>query len=256
MSKPKTVNLGNIVVYIEDNLEDVGRIAADVFCAALEQSPAGSFGFATGSTPVCMYKDLIARYRAGKIDLSKIKAFNLDEYYPIEKTNDQSYEYFMSTELFDHVNVLPKNRDIPNGEASDPVAECARYEASVRSSDDFKLQILGIGENGHIGFNEPTDTFPAHTNYVELTKSTIDANARFFDSAKDVPKHALTMGVGTIMMAETVLLIATGPKKSKVIAETLLGDITPQIAATALQLHRNVVVVLDSEAAADFLARQ
>ena len=256
MGNPKTVKINNnIVVYIEESIDDVGRIAADVFEASLSEAPKASYGFATGSTPVCMYKEMISRYQAGKLDMSGIKAFNLDEYYPIAKDNDQSYEYFMSTELFNHVNVEPHNRDIPNGEAADPEAECARYEESIRSAKEFKLQILGIGENGHIGFNEPTVSFPASTNYVELTESTIEANARFFDSADDVPKHALTMGVGTIMMAEKILLIATGPKKSSVIADTLLGPIVPHISASALQLHRDVVVVLDEAAAVDFLAR-
>ena len=245
----------NITVYIEDSIDAVGKRAADIFCGCLDRSPQGTYGFATGSTPVCMYQELIARYKAGSLDMSGIKAFNLDEYYPIKKSNDQSYEYFMSTELFDHVNVDPAKRDIPNGEAPDPEVECARYEKALRDSNDFALQILGIGENGHIGFNEPADHFPAKTNYVKLCDSTIEANARFFASIDEVPKHALTMGVGTIMMAEKILLIATGPKKSNIVSETLLGDITPQISASALQLHRDVSVVLDKEAAATLLSK-
>jgi len=255
MHNSKTITLDNITVHIEDSPKSVGSRAADIFCAALNDAPQGSYGFATGSTPVCLYQELISRYKAGELDMSGIHAFNLDEYYPIKKSNNQSYEYFMSTELFDHVNVKPENRDIPSGEALDPEAECIRYEAALRSLDNFKLQILGIGENGHIGFNEPADYFPARTNYVELDESTIKANARFFESADDVPKHALTMGVGTIMMAEQILLIATGSRKSKIIADTLLGDIVPRISASALQLHRKVNVVLDTEAAADLCTR-
>ncbi|MCL2438728.1 MAG: glucosamine-6-phosphate deaminase [Coriobacteriia bacterium] len=254
MSAPRTITLDNITVYIEANDTDVGKRAADVFCTTLTQAPNAAYGFATGSTPVCLYKELIARYKAGLLDMSGITAFNLDEYYPITKENDQSYDYFMSTELFNHVNVKPENRDIPSGEAPDPEAECLRYEKAIRTQEDFKLQILGIGENGHIGFNEPASTFPAKTNYVELTESTIAANARFFESAADVPKHALTMGVGTIMMAEQVLLIATGPKKSRIVYESLLGSIDPQVSASALQMHRNVTVVLDTDAAHDLLA--
>jgi len=254
VNNSQTIKLDNITVHIESDLTAVGSRAADVFCTALTDAPQGSYGFATGSTPVCMYQELIARYQAGNLDMSGIRAFNLDEYYPIKKSNDQSYEYFMSTELFNHVNVKPENRDIPSGEAPDPELECIRYETALRNLDNFKLQILGIGENGHIGFNEPTEKFPARTNYVKLAESTIKANARFFESAEEVPKHALTMGVGTIMMAEQILLIATGPKKSKIIADTLLGDIVPRISASALQLHRNVTVVLDTEAAADLLA--
>ena len=254
MSKPQAINLNNITVYVEDSLDAVGKRAADTFCTALIDAPTAAYGFATGSTPVCLYQELIARYNAGILDMSGISAFNLDEYYPIKKDNDQSYDYFMSTELFNHVNIKPENRDIPSGEAPDPTAECARYEAAIRARDDFKLQIVGIGENGHIGFNEPAATFPARTNYVELTESTIAANARFFESVADVPKHALTMGVGTIMMAEQVLLIATGPKKSQIVYESLLGDIDPQVSASALQMHRNVTVILDTEAAQDLLA--
>jgi len=255
MNESQTIDLNNITVYVEDGLEAVGKRAADIFCQVLDNSPTGTYGFATGSTPVCMYKELIARYNAGALDLSSIRAFNLDEYYPIEKSNDQSYEYFMSENLFDHVNVDPSNRDIPSGEAPSPADECLRYEAAIRKSKDFALQILGIGENGHIGFNEPADTFPARTNYVQLADSTIAANARFFESSDEVPKHAITMGVGTIMMAKEILLIATGPKKSGIIADTLLGDITPAVSASALQLHRSVTVVLDNDAAQDLLAR-
>jgi len=250
------IMLDNIIVFVEDSLDAVAGRAADVFCASLDGAPGGTFGFATGSTPVGMYRELIARYEAGRLDMSGIRAFNLDEYYPIAKDNDQSYEYFMKTQLFDHVNVGRDNVDIPDGQATDAQVECARYEKAVRScADSYELQILGIGENGHIGFNEPTDHFPARTNYVELDASTINANARFFDSADDVPKHALTMGVGTIMMAKKILLIATGPKKSDIICQTLLGDITPRISASALQMHRDVTVVLDADAATALLAK-
>ncbi|MCL2403390.1 MAG: glucosamine-6-phosphate deaminase [Coriobacteriia bacterium] len=255
MGNSQAINLNNITVYIEDGLDAVGKRAADVFCSALTDAPTAAYGFATGSTPVCLYQELIARYKDGSLDMGEISAFNLDEYYPITKDNDQSYDYFMSTELFNHVNVKPENRDIPSGEAPNPAAECLRYEAAIRARKDFKLQIVGIGENGHIGFNEPAATFPATTNYVELTESTITANARFFDSAADVPKHAITMGVGTIMMAEQVLLIATGSKKSQIVRDSILGDIDPQVSASALQMHRNVTVVLDTDAARDLLAQ-
>ncbi|MCL2605998.1 MAG: glucosamine-6-phosphate deaminase [Coriobacteriia bacterium] len=252
----KQINLDNITIFVEDDLHSVARRAADVFAAVLTAAPAGTYGFATGSTPVGMYQELIARYRADELDFGGITAFNLDEYYPIAKSNDQSYEHFMKTQLFDHINVSKDNIDIPNGEAIDPEAECMRYEKAIRANaNNFELQVLGIGENGHIGFNEPTDHFPAHTNYVELDKSTINANARFFDAVDDVPKHALTMGVGTIMMAKRVLLIATGFKKSDVICQTLLGAINPCISASALQMHRDVTVVLDADAACALLAQ-
>jgi len=246
----------NISVFVEDDQESVARRAAELFSAVLVAAPTGTFGFATGSTPVGMYQQLIARHQTGSLDFSGISAFNLDEYYPIAKDNDQSYAYFMRTELFDHVNIDTDAIDIPNGQAPDPEAECIRYEAALRDhADNYVLQVLGIGENGHIGFNEPADHFAARTNYVTLCPSTIAANARFFDHAQDVPKHALTMGVGTIMMAKKILLLATGPKKSEIIGRTLLGDITPQISASALQLHQDVTVVLDRCAAGALLAQ-
>jgi glucosamine-6-phosphate deaminase len=253
MEAAQLVCLDNIKVFIEDSSENVGRRAADIFCEALSQAPCAAFGFATGSTPICLYDELIARYRSGLLSMEGISAFNLDEYYPIEQGNDQSYDYFMKKQLFDHVNVSPEKRDIPSGEALDPELECRRYEEAIRAHDNFKLQIVGIGENGHIGFNEPAHVFPAKTNYVALSDSTITANARFFESEAAVPRHALTMGVGTIMMAEEILLIATGPHKSKIVAQSLLGAIDPQVSASALQMHRKVSVVLDIDAAQDFL---
>ena len=240
----------NITVSVEDSYEDMGVRAADVFAAALKQAPTGIFGFATGGTPLSMYAELIRRYEAGELDFSGITTYNLDEYYPILKSNDQSYDYFMRENLFNHINVAPVRINLPNGEAPDPEAECARYEAEICASDGLEMQLLGIGENGHIAFNEPADCFSAATNYTPLTESTITANARFFASADEVPKHALTMGIKTIMMAKKILMIATGSKKAAILRDALLGDITPRVPASALQLHRDVTVVLDREAAA------
>ena len=245
----KTIDFGNITVYVEDSYEAVGRRAADIFAKALATAPTGIFGFATGSTPLSLYGELVKRYNAGTLDFSGITTFNLDEYYPIQKSNDQSYDYFMRENLFDHINVPQDRINLPNGEAPDPDIECARYEMAIRSSSGLELQILGIGENGHIAFNEPAEAFTNATNYTSLTQSTIDANARFFASADEVPKHALTMGIKTIMQAKQILLIANSAKKAEIIRDSLLGDITPQVPASALQLHRDVHIVLDPEAA-------
>jgi len=214
----------------------------------LNNNPHGVYGFATGSTPLSTYKALINKYNTGT-DFSGITTFNLDEYYPIKKTNDQSYDYFMRENLFNHINVKQENIHIPNGEALDPEEECISYEAKIRNVDGIDLQILGIGANGHIGFNEPASCFSSKTNYISLTESTISANARFFASEEDVPKHALTMGIKTIMNARKILLLVNGEKKNEILRDALFGDITPALPASILQLHPDVSVVIDSEAA-------
>jgi len=245
----KVINLGNVTVYVEDSYEALGARAADIFAEALAAAPTGVFGFATGGTPLSMYGELIRRYKAGALDFSGITTFNLDEYYPILKSNDQSYDYFMRENLFNHINVPTDRINLPNGEAPDPEIESRRYEAAVRASAGLELQLLGIGENGHIAFNEPADAYTNATNYTSLTESTVQANARFFASADEVPKHALTMGIKTIMLAKKILLVANGAKKAEIMRDALLGDITPRVPASALQLHRDVEIVLDAEAA-------
>jgi len=245
----KTIKWNNITVYVEDSYGALGRKAAEVFLEELTKRPCGVYGFATGSTPLSMYEALIRKYQEGGADFSGITSFNLDEYYPIEKSNDQSYDYFMRENLFNHINIGSDVIDLPNGEATDPLAECARYEAAIAASGGIDLQLLGIGENGHIGFNEPAESFSAATHCVSLTDSTIQANARFFASADEVPKRALTMGIKTIMQARKILLVANSAKKSEILLRSLTGDITPLVPASALQLHPNVTVVIDAEAA-------
>ena len=243
------INSGNIKIYVEDSYDEMSRRAADILCKELKQNPNGVYGFATGSTPLGMYKELIARNKNGEIDFSGASTYNLDEYYPISKNNDQSYNYFMKKNLFDSINIKPDNINIPNGEAADPNAECAQYEEKIRKSGGISLQLLGIGHNGHIGFNEPGETFSGITSCVDLTESTINANSRFFASKEEVPKQALSMGVKTIMLARKVLLIASSAEKSEILNKALFGEITPKVPASALQLHRDLTVVIDKEAA-------
>jgi len=245
--------LSNFKVFVEKDYESMSAKAADVFAAAIAAKPDGGFGFATGGTPVGVYQELIKKVKAGKLSFAKMTTFNLDEYYPISRSMEQSYYRFMRDELFDHVDVDMSRVHVPNGEAKDPEAECAAYEKALADFGYVELQLLGIGRDGHIGFNEPNDYFPAKTNYIKLDASTIDANARFFDSKEQVPTAALTMGIQSIMMAKEILLIANGANKAHMIKEMIFGNINPRVQASVLQLHRNVTVVLDEEAAAEII---
>lgn len=241
---------GNFNVWVMDDIDGFGQKAAEIVAEQINGKKDSVMGFATGGTPVPMYKKLIEMYKAGKVDFADITTFNLDEYYPIKKSNDQSYDYFMKDNLFNHVNVNKDRLHIPNGEAADPEAECLGYEKQIRDAGGVDFQVLGIGLNGHIGFNEPASYFKSITNYVTLTESTIKANARFFASEDEVPKHAISMGIRTIMMAKKILLLVNGAAKADIIYQTVFGNIMPSVPATALQLHQNVSVVLDKEAAA------
>ena len=238
----------NITVFIEKDYAAASLKASDMFASRVKEYPTSVYGFATGSTPVGMYKELTRLSNESKINLTKITAFNLDEYFPIEADDPQSYAYFMAKNLFDAVGLPPESRNIPNGAAKDPIKECKLYEEKIAKSGGIKLQILGIGNNGHIGFNEPDIVFSRETNYVKLAEETVSANSRFFESMDMVPKHAITMGIYTIMMAEEILLVASGEAKAGILERALYGPITPNVPASALQLHRNVTVVTDLEA--------
>ena len=240
----------NMRIIIKDNYEAVSAAAGDIIAGQVKQKPDSVLGFATGSTPIGTYKYLASLHQAGNLDCSEVTSFNLDEYYPIEKTNSQSYHYFMNENLFQYVNVKPDHIHIPNGAAKDVAAECARYEKVIEAAGGIDLQLLGIGLNGHIGFNEPNRVFPKETNLVALDASTIEANSRFFDSAADVPKHALTMGIGTIFRAKEILLLISGAAKADIAEHALFGDIDPQVPGSCLQWHPNVTVILDAEAGA------
>ena len=221
--------------------------AARIFAAQLILKPNTVLGLATGSTPEGMYAALVEKYNEGKIDFADVTSFNLDEYYQLPAENDQSYDYFMKKHLFNHVNI--ENYNLPNGMVEDVEAECKAYEERIEAAGGVDIQVLGIGKNGHIGFNEPDSVFIKNTHLVELTPSTIEANSRFFASEEEVPKKAVSMGIGTILKAKKIVLLASGEGKAEAIAKTVYGDIDPMVPASALQLHNDVIVILDEAAA-------
>lgn len=235
-------------IYLEADYAAMSRRAANLIAAEVIRRPNCVLGLATGSTPIGTYENLIARNRAGDLSFREVRTVNLDEYKGLAPTHDQSYRYFMQTNLFDHIDILPENTNVPDGLAADADAECARYDALVASLGYADLQLLGLGRNGHIGFNEPDDHFTKETHVVDLTDSTIDANARFFATRDDVPRQALTMGVGCIMAARRVLLIASGADKADALYSAVCGPISPDCPASILQLHGDVVVVGDEAA--------
>ena len=228
--------------------EDVSRKAANIIAAQIYLKPDCVLGLATGSSPVGTYKELIAKYESGDLDFSQVKTANLDEYVGLPKDHDQSYAYFMRSNLFDHVNIDQANCNIPNGMNPDAEAECARYDAVVGALGSTDLQLLGLGPNGHIGFNEPCDEFVSGTNKVELTKATIDANQRFFEKREDVPTFAYTMGIGTIMKAKRVLMVVNGEKKAQAVKDCFFGPIKPQAPGSILQLHPDFTLIADEAA--------
>lgn len=235
-------------IYLEADYAAMSRRAANLIAAEVIRRPNCVLGLATGSTPIGTYENLIARNRAGDLSFREVRTVNLDEYKGLAPTHDQSYRYFMQTNLFDHIDIRPENANVPDGLAADANAECARYDALVASLGYADLQLLGLGRNGHIGFNEPDDHFTKETHVVDLTDSTIDANARFFATRDDVPRQALTMGVGCIMAARRVLLIASGADKADALYNAVCGPISPDCPASILQLHGDVVVVGDEAA--------
>lgn len=234
---------------------EMSRKAAELFFAQIKLKPDCVLGLATGSTPVGLYDCLVEWHRSGGLDFSETKTVNLDEYVGLDGSSDQSYRYFMNRHLFDHVNIDKANTNVPNGKAPDMGAEAERYEALIRSLGGVDMQLLGIGNNGHIGFNEPSDAFDRCTHEVKLTESTIQANARFFASMDEVPKTAISMGIGTILQAKKIVLVANGSPKADIIYETCFGPITPKVPASALQLHPDVSIFVDEAAYAAVLKK-
>lgn len=222
--------------------------AAKIVAAQMKEKKDSILGLATGSTPLGLYNELVKMNQSGEIDFSEIKTFNLDEYYPISHKDDQSYYYFMNENLFSRVNINPANTDIPNGEAPDAEAECKRYDAAIDASAGVDIQILGIGQNGHIAFNEASDVLHANTHQETLTENTIQANSRFFENEADVPRHALTMGIGSIMKARKIILLASGKNKRDAVRGLIDDTITTQNPATLLKLHKDVIIICDEEA--------
>ncbi len=228
--------------------DDMSRKAANIIAAQIVLNPASVLGLATGSSPVGTYKNLVAMYEAGDLDFSQISSYNLDEYRGISRSNDQSYYYFMNENLFDHVNINKDATHVPNGENLDAENECTTYEAAVRAIGGVDLQLLGMGRNAHIGFNEPCDEFPKATHCVDLTESTIEANKRFFASADDVPRQAYSMGIGTIMCAKKILVVVSGEDKAEALKNSVYGPVTPQVPGSILQFHPDVTIVADEAA--------
>lgn len=232
-------------IYKMKDYTEMSRKAADVIGAQVINNPSCVLGLATGSTPIGTYNELISDYKAGRLDFSEVQTVNLDEYKGLPRTNDQSYYYFMNDNLFKSINIDAANTNVPNGMIEDADAECANYETIIDSLGGQDLQLLGLGHNGHIGFNEPDSEFIKDTHCVDLQESTIEANKRFFASIDDVPRKAYTMGIHTIMKAKTILVIASGKDKAEIIKKAFFGPVTPQVPASILQLHPNVILVGD-----------
>ena len=237
-----------MIIYVGKDYQDVSRKAANIMSAQIIMKPNAVLGLATGSTPVGLYKQLIEWYNKGDLDFSQITSVNLDEYKGLSGDNDQSYRYFMNTNLFDHVNIDKNKTYVPNGLEEDSDKACADYNEIIRSVGGIDLQLLGLGNNGHIGFNEPGAAFEKETHCVDLTESTIQANKRFFEKVEDVPTQAYTMGIKNIMAAKKILLVATGSAKADALYKSLYGPITPNVPASILQLHQDVTVVADEDA--------
>ena len=226
-----------------DTYEKLSRQAANIISAQVILKPDSVLGLATGSSPLGTYKQLIEWYEKGDIDFSKVTSVNLDEYVGLDGTNDQSYRYFMNKNFFEHINIDINNTFVPNGCAVDLAEECRRYDEHIAELGGIDLQLLGIGFDGHIGFNEPDKYFVKSTHVVDLHESTIKANSRFFANIDEVPKRAITMGMVSIMQAKKILLIASGKEKRDILEKAFYGPITPEIPASILQLHSDITVI-------------
>jgi len=227
----------------------MGKQAAQLIAAEMKKKPAFVLGLATGSTPISLYQELSRLNRAGEIDFSQVSSFNLDEYVGLLGTHDQSYRYFMNKNLFDHVNIDKKRTHAPDGMAKDLEAHCAEYEKMMKEAGGVDYQVLGIGSNGHIGFNEPGSSLASRTRVVDLTENTIKDNSRFFTSSKDVPTKAISMGIGTILESKHAVLVANGANKAEVVAASIEGCVTASVPASALQFHPAITWVITKDAA-------
>lgn len=228
--------------------DEMSRHAANIIAAQAIIKPTSLFGFATGSTPLGTYKALIEKNKAGDVDFSGCKTVNLDEYVGLSGDNEQSYYYYMHKNLFSQININPANTHLPNEKAKDIDAELKTYDALIASMGGIDLQLLGLGHDGHIGFNEPADHFSKGTNCVELTEMTIEANKRFFASIDDVPRKAITMGMREIMQAKKIVFIVSGKDKAEILYKSVFGKITPEVPASILQLHPDVTLIADEAA--------
>lgn len=228
--------------------KDMSRKAANIISAQIIMKPDCVLGLATGSTPLGTYAQLIDWYQKGDLDFSRVSSVNLDEYRGLPKENDQSYHYFMQHNFFEHINIRPDHTFVPDGMEADSEKACLAHEEIIRTLGGVDLQLLGLGNNGHIGFNEPGAAFEKETHLVDLTESTIQANSRFFEKPEDVPTQAYTMGIKTIMQAKKILVVVNGIGKADIVAKAFWGPVTPQVPASILQMHPDVTLVADEEA--------
>lgn len=234
--------------YIEvDNYEELSKIASNIIASQVILKPNSVLGLATGSSPLGIYGRLIKLYKSGDVDFSKVKTVNLDEYMGLTSDNEQSYRYFMNQNLFEKINIDLRNTYVPNGLCKDVKEECELYDKRIQELGGIDIQLLGIGLDGHIGFNEPDDVFVGDTHLVDLTESTIDANSRFFNDREEVPKRALTMGMKSIMQARKIIIVANGEQKKEILEKAMFGEITPLVPASILQLHPDVTVIYSKE---------
>lgn len=239
-----------MLVVIKDSSNEVGREAARIVANSLRANPKIVLGFATGSTPLGMYEELVALHKSNGLDFSDATSFNLDEYLGLAPDNPQSFHYFMHSSFFDRVNFSRERIHIPSGAfRQDYSAYCHEYERSIKQAGGIDLQILGIGRNGHIGFNEPNSSLASRTRLKELTQETIEDNRRFFPKGAEIPECAITMGIGTILEARRILILATGKSKAAAVAKAIEGPISSSVSASALQLHPDVVFIIDEDAA-------
>ena len=234
---------------VVNNYEELSKVAAKEFSKIIKEKENAVLGLATGGTPVGMYKELIKMYEKKELNFSKITTVNLDEYIGLNPEHNQSYRYFMNNNLFNHINIDKSNTFVPNGLAEDLEAQCKEYDQKIAELGGIDIQLLGVGNNGHIAFNEPNSELSSGTHIISLTDNTIEANARFFDNIYDVPRKAITMGVGGIMKAKKIILIASGESKAEAIKGIFSGKITTANPATMLQMHRDVTVIVDEAAA-------
>ena len=231
--------------------EELNQVGANIIAGIVQTKPHAVLGLATGSTPVGIYQELIKQYEKGYVSFKHVKSYNLDEYVGLPEDHPETYRSFMNKQLFDHIDIDKANTHVPNGNAADLDAECKRYDEEL-FDHVIDMQFLGMGHNGHIGFNEPDDNLCCGTHVVDLKEETLQANARFFDSIDEVPKQAVTMGVGTILKANMIMLVVRGAEKAEIVHRALTGPITTQVPGSLLQTHPNVVVLLDKEAAKYF----
>jgi glucosamine-6-phosphate deaminase len=228
--------------------EEMSRIAANIIIDKVRSNPSINLGLATGSTPVGMYEKLVQDHQEKGTSYKKVKTFNLDEYIGLSSEDPNSYRSFMNEQLFNHIDVPIENTHVPHGDAKDPQQECAEYEALLKKHGGVDLQILGIGGNGHVGFNEPGTSFQSETHIIELAESTRRANARFFNSLEEVPTQAITMGIASIMQSKEILLLVSGEKKSQALKQLLEGDVGEHFPASVLKTHPNVTIIADEAA--------